>query len=43
MSPSLGYRDAVHTLRQLGLEPDVPILALGAVEWPEEVRGISPR
>ncbi len=39
MAPSLGYRDAVHALRQLGLEPDVPVLALGAPEWLEEVRG----
>lgn len=39
MAPSLGYRDAVHALRQLGLEPDVPVLVLGAPEWLEEVRG----
>jgi len=27
MAPSLGYRDAVHALRELGLEPGVPVLA----------------
>src|SRR3989304_148075 len=33
MAPSLGYRDAVHALRELGLEPGVPVLAVGAPEW----------
>ena len=39
MAPSLGYRDAVHALRELGLEPSVPVLAVGAPEWLDEVRG----
>ena len=39
MAPSLGYRDAVHSLRELGLEPSVPVLAVGAPEWLDEVRG----
>ncbi|HLC35641.1 MAG TPA: AAC(3) family N-acetyltransferase [Anaerolineales bacterium] len=39
MAPSLGYRDAVHALRELGLEPGVPVLAVGAPEWLDEVRG----
>jgi aminoglycoside 3-N-acetyltransferase len=39
MAPSLGYRDAVHSLRELGLDPSVPVLAVGAPEWLDEVRG----
>src|SRR4030042_1996593 len=39
MAPSLGYRDAVHALRELGLEPGVPVLAVGAPEWLDEGRG----
>jgi aminoglycoside 3-N-acetyltransferase len=39
MAPSLGYRDAVNALRELGLDPSVPVLAVGAPDWLDEVRG----
>ena len=39
MSPSLGYRDAVRALRDLGLNPGSPTLVLGSPNWVAEIRG----
>jgi aminoglycoside 3-N-acetyltransferase len=42
MSPSLGYRDAVHALRDLGLNPGSPALVVGSPDWVAEIRGGIP-
>lgn len=42
MSPSLGYRDAVRALRDLGLNPGSPTLVVGSPNWVAEIRGGIP-